>query len=169
MPTFRTSLLAVFEYFDPPELAQQMVMLAEGGDVLASNWLARLIDEGPSSRRLLDELVSAAGPIDLTITPRVEGRKLRFDYSYRDPSEAIRDQYLRITKDAAGAERAALAPRYAHAMLRIIDGKVADRIRRCDLEECGRIFFGDVRAKWCSPSCGSKVRVRIKREKDRKR
>ncbi len=40
------------------------------------------------------------------------------------------------------------------------------RLRRCQSTDCGNFFLGPPNAKWCSASCGSKNRVRRKRERD---
>lgn len=40
------------------------------------------------------------------------------------------------------------------------------RLRRCQMDGCENIFLGPPQAKWCSPTCGSKFRVRKKRKRD---
>lgn len=54
-------------------------------------------------------------------------------------------------------------------LVSLISAGLSDRLKRCSLNECRRFFFGDPRKKWCSDNCGSKVRVRNKRKKDKER
>jgi predicted RNA-binding Zn ribbon-like protein len=42
-------------------------------------------------------------------------------------------------------------------------------LKRCQMPDCGRFFIGRPNAKWCSDACGSRHRVREKRNRDRKR
>lgn len=49
---------------------------------------------------------------------------------------------------------------------RFITCGMLDRIRRCQLPGCEKIFLAPPQAKWCSRSCGSKYRVSKKRKRD---
>ena len=42
-----------------------------------------------------------------------------------------------------------------------------ERIRKCQLQDCGKFFTGPKRAKWCSKTCGSKSRVRKMRKRSK--
>ena len=44
-----------------------------------------------------------------------------------------------------------------------------DGLKRCAVKDCRNYFVGNARAKWCSESCGSKHRVRMKRKRDKER
>jgi hypothetical protein len=172
MPTITTNLIAVLETIEPLALARQFVALADADDALAREWLVRLVHEGASSRRLLRDLVDAAGPVDLTMFPFLEKDRVRVRYTYRENDEAaVRKLHLSMSGgDKGGAERAVLMPRYAWALIRILDAGVSDRIRRCELDDCRKIFFKeDPRTEFCSKSHGSKSRVRRMREEDRRR
>jgi len=40
------------------------------------------------------------------------------------------------------------------------------RLKRCEMSGCEKFFLGPRQARWCSKSCGSKFRVRKKRNRD---
>jgi predicted RNA-binding Zn ribbon-like protein len=50
---------------------------------------------------------------------------------------------------------------------KLLTSGALDYLKRCHLKECGNLFLGTTNKKWCSKSCGSKYRVREKRQKDR--
>jgi hypothetical protein len=52
----------------------------------------------------------------------------------------------------------------ALALAAIAESGGLRRIRRCQLSDCRKFFFGDPRAKWCSNACGSKSRKRKSRK-----
>lgn len=160
---FPTNIMAVFEQFTPAELAALMVECAANGDALAAKWIEGVVDgDAKSAKSLIRKAVGEAGPLKMSLYPRAEGTKgVRFEYVYTDESAETRAAVLKLpgrTEDEA--DRVASAPRYAHAFLRIVDAGLIDRIRRCALDDCRAIFFGDVRAEFCSKSCGTKYRVR---------
>lgn len=55
----------------------------------------------------------------------------------------------------------------AYVFAYFIDDGVFENLRRCERPECERYFIGGPRAKWCSTTCGSIVRVKLKRKRDR--
>lgn len=54
----------------------------------------------------------------------------------------------------------------ANDFSRILTSGMLERVRRCQMEGCKRLFVGPPQAKWCSKTCGSKHRVRKKRKLD---
>ena len=54
----------------------------------------------------------------------------------------------------------------ANEFSKILTSGMLERVRRCQMEECKRLFVGPPQAKWCSKTCGSKHRVRKKRKLD---
>jgi predicted RNA-binding Zn ribbon-like protein len=54
----------------------------------------------------------------------------------------------------------------ANDFSRILTSGMLERVRRCQMEGCKRLFAGPPQAKWCSKTCGSKHRVRKKRKRD---
>lgn len=54
----------------------------------------------------------------------------------------------------------------ANDFSRILTSGMLERVRRCQMEGCKRLFVGPPQAKWCSKNCGSKHRVRKKRKRD---
>ncbi|HNP64155.1 MAG TPA: hypothetical protein PKH39_09475 [Woeseiaceae bacterium] len=54
----------------------------------------------------------------------------------------------------------------ANEFSRILTSGMLERVRRCQMEGCERLFAGPPQAKWCSKTCGSKYRVREKRRRD---
>jgi hypothetical protein len=147
-PWFRSSgVKALFETLTPADIAAQMVHAANTGDTRAAEWLARFVGV-PKAKAPLEALIDASADVHLVMSPVLtRDRRLKWTYGYL-PSKGHGDTY-------------------ALAMLRVIEGNMLRRIKHCALPECRRLFFGDVRAKWCSETCGSKARVRAKRKRDR--
>lgn len=54
----------------------------------------------------------------------------------------------------------------ANDFSKILTSGMLERVRRCQMEGCKRLFAGPPQAKWCSKTCGSKHRVRKKRKLD---
>ena len=54
----------------------------------------------------------------------------------------------------------------ANDFSRILTSGMLERVRRCQMEGCKKLFVGPPQAKWCSKTCGSKYRVRKKRKRD---
>jgi len=54
----------------------------------------------------------------------------------------------------------------ANDFSRILTSGMLERVRRCQMEGCKKLFVGPPQAKWCSKTCGSKHRVRKKRKLD---
>lgn len=167
---FRYSLTTLFS-LAATEVAAQMVVLANQGDELAQRWIGRLAKRKEPLRALVLEAVEAAGTVKALMWPQLmNGRtKLKFLYSYIDDADKVVATMRQMGRSEVEAERAARTPIYALAFLRIVEADLHKRIKRCALKECGNLFFGDLRASWCSSTCGSKHRVREKRRKDRQR
>lgn len=159
---FPKSIMAVFEQFTPAELAALMVEHAANGDALAAKWIEGVVDgDAKSAKTLIRRAVDEAGPLKMSLYPRAEGAQgVRFEHVYADESAETRAAVLKLGRTEEEADRVSKAPRYAHAFLRIVDAGLIERIKRCALDDCRAIFFGDVRAEFCSKSCGTKYRVR---------
>lgn len=149
-PRFTDSVTALFVELSPADLAAQLVALANEGDQDASNWLTKFISVSAPKKGVvrtlhsdsaLEELIDRADDAKITriplLTPK---RKVVYIEAY-DPSPAH--------------------DRYATALLRVIEAGLLQRIRYCALKDCGRLFFGDVRARWCSSACGARHRQRM--------
>jgi hypothetical protein len=151
-PRFTAGIPTLFESLSGEELAAQMCDAANRGDPAAVHWLARLVGVKPSTE-LFQELVSEAPTVPLLNSPVVvPGPGIAWRYGYTEPA-------------GTPAQRARYP--YALAMVRIVIEGLLPRIKRCEEKEnCGRYFFGDPRAHWCSRKCGSRARVRAKRRKD---
>lgn len=162
---FTYSIATLFGIESDETVAFQLVELANGGDEQAQHWVDGLA--GTPSPELLQEAINVVGHIPLYLSPVLKaGKKIAFEYSFRD--EAVKTEEVALLMGPPGdARKLAKAPQYALAFLRVVNAGLANRIHRCAQKDCRRIFFGDVRARWCSPSCGSKHRVRRKRERDR--
>lgn len=141
-PLFNQSITALFESLSAKDIAGQFVALANTGDSLATNWLKRLLDD---RRGTIDALANSEA-VGLQWVPQKKGNRIVWRYVYR-----------------GGYRKDDL---YAWALIRVIQEGTDRRIKRCPLKDCQKIFFGDVRAKWCSPGCGSLYRVRKKRRED---
>ncbi len=54
----------------------------------------------------------------------------------------------------------------AHAFAHLLTNGGLKGLKRCAMPDCEKHFIGRPNAKWCSKSCGSKHRVRMKRKRD---
>ena len=48
----------------------------------------------------------------------------------------------------------------------LLSSGMLKRLKRCQMEDCEKLFLGPPQAIWCSKTCGSKFRVRKKRKLD---
>jgi hypothetical protein len=165
---FRYSLTTLFS-LPATEVAAQMVVLANQGDELALHWIGRLVKRKELGRALVLEAAEAAGTVKALMSPHVpkRGTKFHFLYSFVDEADKVAATMRELGRSQEEADRAAKTPIYALAFLRLVEAGLHRRIKRCQLAECGKLFFGDTRAVWCSSTCGSKYRVRDKRTRDR--
>lgn len=144
-PWFDQSLTALFETLSPEEVAAQFVARANAGDRTAAMWIERLL----SDRRGTAAALADTEAIDLQMFPMLKGSRVVWGYSY-PPRQQYHHESL-----------------YPWALVRVFQAGLERRIKRCAANDCRKVFFGDVRARWCSPTCGSKFRVRAKRRRDR--
>lgn len=165
---FRYSLTTLFS-LPATEVAAQMVILANLGDELALHWIGRLVKHKELNRALVVEAAEAAGTVSALMSPHIakRGTKFHFLYSFADDADKVAATMREIDRSEEEADKVAKTPIYALAFLRIVEAGLHKRIKRCQLTECGKLFFGDTRAVWCSTTCGSKYRVRDKRTRDR--
>jgi len=118
-----------------------------------NTWLCRYNSEGPEEE-LLNELNIKLSPIKFLRHVLPPGFYSEND---KEPKCAyVADFNLPYSPEVLAA--------YDFSTLLSV-GKL-DRINRCNLSECKKFFLGAKRAKWCSPTCGSKFRVRMKRKRD---
>jgi hypothetical protein len=165
-PLFTYSIPTLFGIDSEETVAFQLVALANEGDKQAQHWVDGLAST--PSTELLQEAINTVGPIPVYLSPVLKsGKKIAFEHSFRDDAIKTEQVALKIGLTDGEARKLAKAPLYALAFLRVVNAGLVNRIHRCALQECRQVFFGDVRARWCSPSCGSKHRVRRKRKRDR--
>ncbi|UJF20267.1 CGNR zinc finger domain-containing protein (plasmid) [Vibrio sp. SS-MA-C1-2] len=50
--------------------------------------------------------------------------------------------------------------------VKLLELNALDKVKICQLDNCQKLFIGRPQGKWCSDSCGSKNRVRVKRKRD---
>lgn len=119
-------------------------------------WLERYLAEenGGLSDRFLDKLNADLREIHYT---RVV---LPLDLL---PSEIGVPQNAYIRRSNPNNRPEALA---ADDFSKLLTSGELKRLKRCQLEDCKNYFLGPPQAKWCSPSCGSKFRVRRKRKRE---
>ena len=114
-----------------------------------AEWLAQLIRRGPSLS-LLVELEDAIGDVRQCSTLVLDKKYRRFDW--------------------VPIENAHLVDKmYPLCLVSVINAGLSNRIKRCAYKDCRKFFFGDIRKQWCSNNCGSLIRGRNKRKKDRER
>ena len=117
------------------------------------DWICRYIEEG-ATEEFLNELNTDLHPMQYS--------------NYVVPA----DFYLTQNKEPQSVYIANLNIPYSpetHAakeFSRFITYGMLNRIKRCQLPGCEKIFVGPPQAKWCSKPCGSKYRVSKKRKRD---
>lgn len=96
----------------------------------------------------------------------VENQKLlgEIEPDFADGLIADAHEYLQDFKNNSADFSQAI---WAYVMAYFIDDGVFDYLRRCERPECKRYYIGGSRAKWCSDTCGSIVRVKAKRGRDK--
>lgn len=142
----------VADRFDKRIAKERAEWIVAGANMIGgepAEWLARVIRRGPSLM-LLQELEKAIGDVRQCSTLVLDKKNKRFNWV---PVESNR----------------LIDVMYPLCLVSVINAGLSDRLKRCALTECRKFFFGDPRKKWCSDACGSKVRVREKRRKDRER
>lgn len=148
-PAFTVGPAALFE---PPAewIARQLVDRVNSGDCRAREWLSRF--------------VSVSAPKKGTV------RTIHSDDALEDLIEAAADESVtymwrltpkrRITRLPAYHPLEGHGDIYATALLRVIAHDLMKRIRYCALKDCGQVYFGDIRSRWCSEACGNRHRQR---------
>lgn len=53
----------------------------------------------------------------------------------------------------------------AYGFSHLLEVGALDGLKRCESTDCRNFFIGRPNAKWCSKRCGSRYRVRLKRQK----
>ncbi len=148
--TIEWDLHSISENALAEDVADYMVARANLGDQEALKWISKFQKPRLTKKefsQLLEDLIDVAPDVTLIKHPVRNG--MLIEYRYRFPAQK------------------AYGDLYALAMLRIIESDLLPRIRHCNSPDCGKLFFGDRRAKWCSAKCGSRNRVRDKRRRDR--
>jgi hypothetical protein len=145
-----------------------MVTMAQNGDALARHWIDGVVAPG-AKRALLREAVDTAGSFGAYIHPELQhGTRVEFKFTFFSDKPGIDvEQVMRqVGYSADESRRIAKRSLYATAFLMIWRSGHQGLMHKCQLADCGKIFFGDVRRRWCTNKCGSKARVRAKRKKD---
>ena len=143
-PFSEAELTEEIDALTPPQVAEIAdVLLEEANDeyLHGGTWLERIYEEGVTET-LIEEL-------------NVELEKRRVMSCNRlDPvTRQFKHRELKEVATSTGAVEALLV------IILIYKGE-ADRLKRCAFEECGKYFFGNAKAKYCSDKCGSNVRIR---------
>lgn len=134
----------------PEDIARQLVDRANSGDDRAREWLARFISVSAPRKGTvrtvydddaLEELIDVAADESLTRARALTPKRRIARVTVYHPLEGQGDIY-------------------ATALLRVIEAGLLKRIRYCALKDCGRLYFGDVRSRWCSEVCGNRHRQR---------
>jgi predicted RNA-binding Zn ribbon-like protein len=152
-PLYQAFTLGPVHLFDPPpeEIAGQLVDRANSGDARARAWLTRFISVSAPRKGTvrtihknddLEKLVDVAADESLTRSWALTADR-------------------RITRVVSYHTLTGQGDIYATALLRVIEAGLLKRIRYCALKDCGRLYFGDVRSRWCSEACGNRHRQRM--------
>ena len=95
-----------------------------------------------------------------------ENQKLRGEISQDFADSIIADSH-EMVQEMANYHADFSEALCAYVLAYFIDDGVFDYLRRCERQECKRYYIGGPRAKWCSTTCGSIVRVKVKRKRDK--
>lgn len=117
---------------------------------LVNDWMREIVDEGISDEFIdkLNGLLSKIRYIQLLL-PAQDGRP------FWQIHIADMNRKLSVVEVAAFTFS-------NHLALGSLDG-----LKRCEQSECQNYYIGRSDSKWCSKSCGSKHRVRLKRKRDK--
>jgi hypothetical protein len=144
------------------DVAELLVTAANDGNEMIERMTGMLVASRPKPppkklHQWLDGIVAGL-PISQTLV--FEGGEWQFGHMELRPS---RHATKAGNTDAGLADAELLAV----GMVRVLMEGYDKRLHRCELEDCGTYFVGDPRAKWCSTTCGSTARMRLKRRRDR--
>lgn len=119
-------------------------------DMVAYEWLERLVKEGVS-KQLMDDLNKPISHIE-----------------YRRALMLSKDGHIfwrQVAVENDDLRHPQLKAIYVISHLLAIGA--LKNLKRCELKDCRRFFIGPTNRKWCSKSCGSLFRVKKKRKKDK--
>lgn len=133
---------------------------ANNDDEIAKRFLDRMWQDGVTDQFAL-ELERNTRDIRVPRTAKWDRKARKY---YWQPQWVVN---RRVTRKAA----------YSMILIYVINANKADQIRRCKAEtvaldkpaHCENYYFGAANKQWCSDRCGSRVRVRAKRKKDKVR
>ena len=134
-------------------LAERMAREANEGGELAAYWMDRLISKGVTPK-VLTEVGTAVRNVRRVqgVVPDMKAKRF------------VWETYLPESDWIPSIESA-----FALIVVKIINEDVVPKLHRCEHTDCRKYFVGDVRARWCSNSCGSKYRQKLYRERMRQR
>lgn len=118
------------------------------------DWICRYIEEG-ATEKFLDKLNTDLRPMQYAhyVVPA--------DF-YSPNGDQPQSIYIANLNLSYSHEAHA-----AKEFSRLITNGMLNRINRCQMPDCEKIFIGPPQRKWCSTTCGSKYRVNRKRNKDK--
>jgi predicted RNA-binding Zn ribbon-like protein len=136
-------------------LERDSVVWLPGDDVLPKlrEWINRYFEEGFTDN-FLDDLNKAMQKIRYTKIV------LPLDLLPSD-SGYPRNGYI-AELDQMNSQEAYAANEFS----KVLTSGMLKRVKRCQMDDCEKLFVGPPQAKWCSKTCGSKYRVRKKRKRD---
>lgn len=129
----------------PDDLAETLVKMANNGDEFAKTWVEKLIAKR-TSPAVLNLVNDAIMDVDISVQVALDASRRQFGW---------RPQISPGPKNVKSMNNA-----IALLIARLVNAGYVDRLRHCQLSDCGRYFVGDPRSKWCSDTCGSKFRQR---------
>lgn len=143
---------------EPRELADEFARMANSGDEIAKRWMFRLYRYGmtPIWLSAVDKLVRR---VDLVHNYRLNRETQTFELQLRPWGR------ISPVKDPSLFPHAEVV--FGWILMRLVNAGLDEAVKRCAASDCRKYHFR--RGKWCSDTCGSRMRLRKKRRIDKQR
>jgi hypothetical protein len=141
---------------EPHRLAAEFARRANGGDKRAKRWISRLYLDGMTLtwQSSVDRLVRK---VDLVHNYKLNKEGGTFQLVLREWGRIhpVPDESLFPSVETV----------YAWIVMRLVNAGLDTKVKQCAAPDCCDFHFK--RGKWCYKDCGSRIRVREKRKRDR--
>jgi len=145
--TVRTTPILAVLFKDPEQAGAELAEAANAGDELAAGLLKQVTSRRGLTLPFLRQLRDTAQEVKLETTAELDSATRSFYWRKTLPAAAT------VSIDAA----------YAMVVIQLIGMGIVDRFQLCAADDCDRFYFGTLKQRYCSDTCGGRMRQRQKR------
>ena len=141
---------------EPRKLAAEFARRANDGDKTAKRWISRLYRDGMilTWQSSVDRLVRK---VDLVHNYRLNKESGTFQLVLREWGQIYPVPDSPLFPDVETV--------YAWIVMRLVNAGIDGAVKRCEADDCRKYHFR--RGKWCDDGCGTRIRQRDKRKRDK--